>query len=341
MRIAIVNASSASVKTLRKILEEGGHRVAWVVTDGEAAVKRTRSDPPDLVLLDPTLSKSGTSEVIASLVKDKATAVLVVTSDVTRSSGKVFEALGAGALDAVCTPVEGPGGAIQGGKELLDKITRVGRLLSPGQEKRVRITRILPAISEPNPPLIAIGSSTGGPQALARILETLPPNKGLRIVIAQHLDQKFSHGLAEWLQEKCLLRVALAKEGGEFEPNTVYLAETDDHLVIGPDQRIHYSPEPKEIPYRPSVDVLFLSLERHWNKKGIAILLTGMGRDGADGLLSLKNSGWHTIVQDQKTSVVYGMPKAAFELGAAHQILPIQLIGDAIMQEIQKRGTFK
>jgi two-component system, chemotaxis family, response regulator WspF len=119
------------------------------------------------------------------------------------------------------------------------------------------------------------------------------------------------------------------------EVNTIYIAGTNDHLVIGSDLAFHYVVEPKDNPYRPSVDAFFLSIVQHWPGKGVAVLLTGMGRDGAQGLLELRKAGWHTIAQDEKTSVVYGMPKAAAQIDAAREILPIEKIAEAVMRQIK------
>jgi two-component system response regulator WspF len=129
----------------------------------------------------------------------------------------------------------------------------------------------------------------------------------------------------------------VAKEGVMPEPGVVYLAETDDHLVLGENRLFHYTPEPANNPYRPSVDTLLFSLERNWPKKGVGALLTGIGRDGARGLLALRRAGWFTIAQDERTSVIYGMPKAAVELDAASAILPLEDIAGAMEKKVGKK----
>ena len=117
----------------------------------------------------------------------------------------------------------------------------------------------------------------------------------------------------------------------------MYIAETNDHLVIDSDLTFHYTKEPRDYPFRPSVDTFFKSLEKNWPEKDTAVLLTGIGKDGAHGLLSLYKAGWHTIVQDEKTSVAFGMPKTAILFGAAKQILAIDKIEEAIVKHIKKR----
>jgi two-component system response regulator WspF len=151
----------------------------------------------------------------------------------------------------------------------------------------------------------------------------------------QHVDIQFAASLVDWLSGQTNVRVTLAKAGARPEKNTVHVAGTNDHLVIGHDLAFHYVPEPKDCFYRPSVDTFFRSLVRSWPRKGVAVLLTGMGNDGARGLRELRDAGWHTIAQDRDTSVVYGMPKAAAELNAAIEILPIEKIADAILKRIK------
>ena len=120
------------------------------------------------------------------------------------------------------------------------------------------------------------------------------------------------------------------------EAGRVYVAGTNDHLVIDANLAFHYTAEPVDYPYRPSVDEFFLSLGRYWPQPGVACLLTGMGRDGAQGLLALRRAGWRTMAQDERTCIVYGMPRAAVEAGAVGQLLPVEDISAAILNEVRK-----
>jgi two-component system response regulator WspF len=126
--------------------------------------------------------------------------------------------------------------------------------------------------------------------------------------------------------------VRLAAEGHHPAAGEILLSGTDDHLVVGEDHRLHYSVEPKENSYRPSVDVFFDSAARNWPRPGVAVLLTGMLRDGAEGLLHLRRSGWRTIAQDESSSVVWGMPKAAVEIGAAEEVVALPQIAETIVR---------
>jgi two-component system response regulator WspF len=189
-------------------------------------------------------------------------------------------------------------------------------------------------------PLVVIGASTGGPFALAGILARLPGDLPASIVIVQHVDAAFAPGLGQWLGEQSGRKINLIAEGSELSEGETYLSSSDDHLVLGADRRLHYSAHPRSISYRPSVNVFFASVARHWPRPGVAVLLTGMGRDGAEGLLALRRLGWKTIAQDESTSVVWGMPKAAAELGAADQVLPLPRIAQAVEELVlqQKQG---
>jgi chemotaxis response regulator CheB len=143
---------------------------------------------------------------------------------------------------------------------------------------------------------------------------------------------QFAKGLADWLQYQTPLKVRIAQDGDQPTPGTVLLAGTDNHLVFSAPGRLDYVREPADYSYRPSVDVFFKSVERFWQGTVVAVLMTGMGRDGAEGLRLLRNAGHHTIAQDRSSSAVYGMPKAAAELDAASEILSLDAIGPRLLQ---------
>jgi two-component system response regulator WspF len=229
-----------------------------------------------------------------------------------------------GALDAVNTPILGTYGNPAITQTLLRKIATIEKLIrkpAPASPPLPRSPAPLPSRSSApfssHPPLIAIGASTGGPKALSTILAPLPASFNSAIVIVQHVDAHFAEGLIDWLDHQTALAVRKAEAGSRPVKGTALVACTDDHLTLQASGTLNYVKEPLHYPYRPSIDVLFKSLAQHWPVRGTAILLTGMGRDGAEGLSLLRNRGWYTIAQDEASSVVYGMPKAAAELKAA------------------------
>jgi len=175
-------------------------------------------------------------------------------------------------------------------------------------------------------PLVVVGASAGGPAALAVLLKGLPAKFPAAIVIVQHVDERFVDGLASWLGEQSGLPVRLAQEGERPEVGTALVAGHGGHLTMGADGRLAYASEPRSLAFCPSIDVFFQSVCEQWTGKAVGVLLTGMGADGAQGLKALRLKGLHTIAQDQATSAVYGMPKAAAAAQAAVDILPLDRI---------------
>ena len=336
MRIGIVNDSVMACEVLRRVVVSvPGQVVAWIARDGEEAVAMTRADVPDLILMD--LFMPGTDGVAATrrIMNETPCAILVVTATVSGHISKVYQAMGYGALDAVDTPMLGTAGEVAGGASLLRKIDVIGKLIGKSPPPRIELPPAAPherPVQEPSlHPLVLLGSSTGGPFAVAEILAKLPASKAT-IVIVQHVDAAFAPGLGQWLSQCAGRKVELVKDGMELAEGAILLSGGDDHLILGTNRRLHYSAEPTAMSYRPSVDVFFKSVAAHWPRTGIAALLTGMGRDGAEGLLQLRRVGWSTIAQDEATSVVWGMPRAAVALGAADHVLPLARIGPAIAE---------
>jgi two-component system, chemotaxis family, response regulator WspF len=168
--------------------------------------------------------------------------------------------------------------------------------------------------------------------ALVEVLSALPKDFSPAIIIVQHIDQLFAPGLVEWLKGHSNIPVRLACEGDSVSSGNVLVAGSDNHLVFKNILKLGYTADPKENPYRPSVDVFFESAARSFRGAMTGVLLTGMGRDGARGLKILRDAGYHTIAQDKSTSAVYGMPKAAAALNAASEILPLQKIGPRLRE---------
>lgn len=339
MRVAIVNDTSMAVEAMRRVLVAAReHEVAWVARDGEEAIRLCAADTPDLILMDIFMAGMDGVEATRRIMKSTPCAVLVVTGTVKRSAAKIFEALGAGALDVVETPSIGNRSGDEGALEFLAKVRLIGKLIGPPKQKP-----ILPGVSMSRPRatlrrvLVAVGASAGGPGALADILSNLPGDLSGTVVIVQHIDSHFASGLAAHLNARSAIPVDLAQEGSRLEVGRVLLAGTGNHLIMVDSNSVGYTPEPTECAYRPSVDVFFESVARTWTGDTIGVLLTGMGRDGALGLRTLRARGAHTIAQDQKSSVVYGMPKAAVELGAATEVLPLDRIAPALARLVKEK----
>lgn len=338
MRIAIVNDMLMATESLRRvILSKPGHQVAWVARDGSEAVQKCRSDKPDLILMDMVMPGLNGVEATRQIMRDSACAILVVTATVEGNIGLVFDAMSSGALDAVNTPVLGASGDLVGADELMRKIEIIGRLIGKVGRQPLSGASISchGQVATNSNPLVVIGASTGGPAALAKILSGLPPTFHSACVVVQHVDREFSPGLASWLSGRSAIEVKVASKGARPAPGVIWLAGTNDHMVLTPGLALDYERQPVECFYRPSVDVFFRTVAAHWPSPGVAVLLTGMGRDGGEGLLALRRVGWCTIAQDEQTSVVYGMPRAAAELGAAQRILPLGEISAAIAADLE------
>lgn len=326
MRIGIVNDMPLAVEALRRALAHAPeHQVVWVANSGTQAVQRCREDTPDLLLMDLLMPEMDGVEATRLIMAETPCAILIVTSDVERHVSRVFEAMGHGALDVVATPVLGesqlPDAAV-----LLRKIHNLELLLRQKPEHKAPQATAHQS-SNSRQRLVVIGASAGGPASLVELLKQLPQGFPGAIVLVQHVDKSFAAGMAQWLASESNLPVRLARKGDMPQPGSVLLAGTNDHLILQGNGELTYSAEPSEHIYRPSIDVFFDSVVAHWKGELIGVLLTGMGRDGAQGLLNIRQRGFMTIAQDQASCAVYGMPKAAAQLDAATEILPLAEIG--------------
>ncbi|MBN9117530.1 MAG: chemotaxis-specific protein-glutamate methyltransferase CheB, partial [Pandoraea sp.] len=255
--------------------------------------------------------------------------ILIVTSDVGHHASLVFDAMGAGALDAVDTPVLGGTDRARPASSLLAKIEAIA-----AQQADARLPQ--PSAAPPRAPartdmLVAIGASAGGPAALAALLGRLPVNFGAGVVVVQHVDEAFAPGMADWLDQQTPLTVRLARAGERPSAGVVLLAGGNRHLRMDASGRCAFTDDPTDAVYRPSIDVFLQSVAENWRARAVGVLLTGMGRDGAAGLGAMRAQGFITIAQDRETSAVYGMPKAAAEAGAASQILPLASIAPQLV----------
>ena len=321
MRVAVVDDRPLAAAAVRRVVTAGGHAVAWTAADGEEAVRKCAADRPDLILMDLVMPGVNGAEATRRIMAHSPCPVLIVTGTVSGNFGLVYEALGAGAVDAVNTPVLGADGSLAGGEPLLAKMAQIAKKSRTG---------LHPVLPPAGPLLVAVGASTGGPAAVCDLLAELPAAFAGAVLVVNHLGADFLPGLAEWAGQRCKLPVRLAQPGEKPAAGAVLLAGRDDHLILKPDGTLAYTPHPAETPYRPNIDVLFRSLAAHWPHPGAAALLTGMQRDGAAGLFALKQAGWATFAQEPSSCAVDAMPAAAIALGAASRVLTPAAIGRAV-----------
>jgi two-component system response regulator WspF len=328
MRIGIVNDLPMAAELLRRLIcTSDEHQIAWIARDGAEAVKLCESDLPELVLMDLIMPYMDGAEATRRIMSRTPCPILIVTASVGGNATKVFEALGAGAIDAIDTPTVIA--SQKASRALLLKIERIERQASSIEHSADDIEQ--KAEDKANK-LVLIGASAGGPAALVEVLSVLPEDFSPGIIVVQHIDKLFAPGLVDWLNEHSKLPVRLAREGDLVSSGTVLVAGSEDHLVFKNYHGLGYTADPVDNPYRPSVDVMFGSAARFFPGSMTGVLLTGMGRDGARGLKVLRDAGNHTISQDQSTSAVYGMPKAAAAINAACEILPLRKIGPRLRE---------
>lgn len=340
MKIALVNDLAMAVEAMRRVLTlNGEHQILWTAANGEEAVRGCQRELPDLVLMD--LDMPGVNGIVATRQIMAATPcpIVIVTASANDNPAKVFEAMGAGALDAVNLPGLGAFGSAQTTAPLLAKVETIRRLVSPHPWKKPdkrrpdETTRVLSRQEQ----VVCVGCSAGGPAALAKLLTGLPADFPAAVVIVQHVDAQFSTGLANWLASHSKLPVRLVEENDRPSAGAVLLAGRDHHLVFASPHRLGYTRAAADSAYRPSVDVLFKSAAEHCRGIAVGVLLTGMGRDGAEGLLALRHKGHLTIAQDEQSSAVFGMPKAAIQIKAATEILALDKIAPRLVNVFAQR----
>ena len=333
VRVGIVNDMKLAAEVLRKIVvADPALEVSWIAKDGAEAIAHCASSLPDIVLMDLVMPNVNGVEATRRIMAKTPCPILVVTATVSGHLDLVYDAMGAGAIDVTTTPVVGDQRGLDSGAVLRRKIhslCQINRSTSglgafappPNQRQAAPAPGAMQA--RHLPPLLAIGASTGGPAALATLLGGLPADFPAAVVIVQHIDREFVGGLATWLAGSTPLPVALAMGGERLREGRVLVADVGHHLVLDAHGLLQYTQEPRESLHCPSVDVFFNSVARHAPPGSCGLLLTGMGRDGASGLLAMKRAGFQTVAQDKASSVVYGMPGAAAELGAANHLLPL------------------
>jgi two-component system chemotaxis response regulator CheB len=346
IRVLVAEDSLTVRKRLVEILSgDPALEVVGEAPDGRRAIELCQSLRPDVLTVDmmmPGMSGLAVTEYVMAYCP---TPILIVSASVNRGEVfKTYEALSAGAVDVLDKPV---------GDEVSDEwesrflsavklVSRIRVITHPKARRSLWEPRpaageanALPAV--PRAPaagyrLVAIGASTGGPNAIVGVLRDLPADFRLPILFVLHIGQPFGADFADWLDGQSPLRVSHARDGEALPPPgqpKVLMAPPDRHLVLR-GGRLHLTSDPERHSCRPAVDVLFESVAGDAGGAAIACLLTGMGRDGAAGLLAVRRSGGRTIAQDQATSTVFGMPAEAIALGAAEQILPLTSIGGAI-----------
>lgn len=341
IRVLVVEDSLTVRKRIVEVLSaDPGIKVIAEAEDGREAIELCRTLRPDVITLDMMLPVMTGVAATEYIMAHFPTPILIVSSSTNRGEMfRTYDALAAGAVEVLDKPT----GKEEDGEweKRLVATTRVVSRIKVITHIRARLPKPRPLApgrpagargrSEAECGLIAIGASTGGPAALLEILRALPPSLSVPLLLVLHIGEKFAPAFADWLDGQTSHRVAYARDG---EP----LADTIGRIVMAPAERhllveegcLRLSDGPPRHHCKPSVDVLFESVAKGCGATALGCLLTGMGRDGAAGLLEIRRAGGLTIAQDEATSVIYGMPREAVRLGAAERVLPLREIAATI-----------
>lgn len=339
-RVLIVDDSSLSREVLRRTLEiDATLVVVGEAKTGEEAVTMVRALKPDLVTMDLNMPGMGGLKAIEVVMRDRPTPIVVISERSSTSGVDLnYEAISRGALELV--PKSSVFGA--GDDDVRRFVERMVLLAEAGVADEKPAPTAAPAppipVSTETPLLLGIGASTGGPKALAKLLSSLPRDFPLPIAIVQHMAEDFFDSFVRFLRDASGHPVEQATASSKFEVGKVYVAPPRQELFVRENLTVKLLPPPPNSLISPSVDSLFFSMATALKGRGIGVLLTGMGDDGAQGLLRMRRMGARTVVQDKATCAVFGMPKAAVELGAAEHVIPLGDIG-AFLTRAAKGGA--
>jgi two-component system chemotaxis response regulator CheB len=331
IRVLVVDDSPTSRLLLVEILRADDEiEVVGQAADGVEAVEMVKRLRPDIVTMDVQMPRLDGFAATKRIMVEAPTPILITTSLDPRALSVSLEAIRMGALAVQAKPGDplAPG-FDEEARELVRQVKAMSRVkvvrhyeLEPARVPAVSAASAA-ALHDMPAEVVAIAASTGGPAALHRILTTLPADFPVPILVVQHISHGFSPGFATWLDRASPLRVKLAEEGEALRAGTVYVAVDDHHLCVSPSRTIRLSVAEAVGGFRPSGTVLFESVAAAFGSRAVAVILTGMGRDGVDGLRAIRRAGGRTIVESEATAVVYGMPAAAVSAGLADMVLPL------------------
>lgn len=339
IRVLLVDDSPLSVEIICRMLATAPEiQIVGSASNGVEALELIPRVRPHVICTDMHMPEMDGVELTREVMARHPLPILVLSVSVQADEGhNIFQMLEAGALDILAKPRAGL--ETDFGVTAHDLITKIRILAGVKVITRRRRAENAPALPPPSlpvpvtfsPRIIGIGASTGGPQALEQVLRSLPADFPLPLVCVQHIAEGFMPGLVNWLAGTCRIRVCTAVEGASPLAGSAYFPSDSRHLEIDAAGKFRCSGALPFSGHRPSVDIAFSSLARHFGAGVVGVLLTGMGQDGAQGMLDIARAGGLTIAQDEQSSVVFGMPRRAIELGAARHVLPLEQIAPALI----------
>ncbi|MFA6000794.1 MAG: chemotaxis-specific protein-glutamate methyltransferase CheB [Thermoleophilia bacterium] len=341
IRVLIADDSSTVRLMLCRMLEtDPAINVVGTASNGREAVEQVAMLKPDMVTMDVNMPVMDGLAAIEHIMAYNPLPVLVVSSVVDKQNiSNAAKALGAGAVDVISKPepksvdeFNEVAADIRAKVKLLSRVRVIthprARLLAHDTEPHLEVVR---DSSSAFKKIVAIGSSTGGPQALQRILSSLPGELNAGIVIVQHIAKGFTDGLVEWLSHSSKLDIKKGVDGQLIRPGEVYIAPDGIHMIVSSGGRINLVERNISSPHKPSADVLLESVADIYGSNAIGVILTGMGRDGAQGIKAIHDRGGHTIAQDENTSVIFSMAKEAIKLGGVEKVSPLTEISNILL----------
>jgi two-component system chemotaxis response regulator CheB len=343
-RVLIVDDSPFFRRLLTEVVDGSGEfRVIATARDGMDALRKVRTHAPDVVLMDIEMPELDGLGAIGYIMAESPRAIVVVSAHVGSGAAAAIRALELGAVDLVAKEEERGAAATERFAERLMIVMRAARL---ADVRRLGLSDQRPAgvvspasigIRNRARLCVAIAASTGGPRALAQVIPQLPTGLDTAVLIVQHMPPKFTRSLADRLGSQSQLRVVEAEHGMPILADGAYVAPGDFHMRVsagrdGPE--LSLDQEPTMWGVRPAADPLFTSVARHFGSRAIGVVLTGIGRDGAQGLRHIHDGGGIGMAQDRESSTVYGMPAAALQTGGARYVLPVQDIAGRITSEL-------
>lgn len=338
IRVLVVDDSPLMCKLLTTVMNADPQiLVVAVANNGKEAVELVPRLQPDIITMDMDMPVMDGLEATKQIMAYHPTPILIVSSSVFKLGiEKVFKAISHGALDVIDKSELEFIGDKKSGETLIAKIKFLtsARVMDQSLVK-FRHERSIVDLKAPkkkvSDKIVAIVASTGGPQALLKILQRLPEDFPCGIVIVQHITSGFLSGLVDWLAKECNIQVKIGEDSEEIRPGVAYIAPDSFHMRVKEGGKISLSDEPANNGHRPSGDVLLESVAKTYGKGGVAAILTGMGRDGAMGMKAIKQSQGITVAQNEESCVVFGMPNAAIEMKVIDKVLPLERIAEEIV----------
>lgn len=336
--VLVIDDSAVVREMLTAVLTRSGGMRVRVAADPLIAMEKMKKARPDVIVLDLEMPRMDGLTFLRGVMAKDPLPVVVCSGLAAHGTDVALTALEEGAVEIIAKPSLGVSGFLQEQRRFIAETVRGAARARLRLRRPPREGNASPApragLTVTTDKVVAVGASTGGTEALHVFLGAMPPDAP-GIVVVQHMPELFTRAFAERLNQCCAIEVREAAEGQRVRPGLALIAPGNRHLRVrrsGAHYVAHLTDDEPVSRHRPSVDVLFRSVARAAGPNAIGVIMTGMGSDGADGLLEMRAAGAHTIAQDERTSVIFGMPKEAIDRGAAVQVLPLEAMGPAVLR---------